>query len=129
MVVAPARFILALIVVLLLSNRPASPQVPPDPKTLFGDAERALVAHDYPQAEIGFRKYLEMDPGSAAGYSNLGVVYMRLARYDSAIEAFHKAKALAPGLPELDLNLGLAYYHEEEFVKAIPAFERVIDLK
>src|SRR5690349_8282144 len=105
------REILAFLLFVLLPAPGPARQWSPDPRALFEDAQRALLAHDYAKAEQGFRKYLEIDPHSAAGYSNLGVVYMRLGRYASAIEAFQDAKKLAPQLTQLDLNLGLAYYH------------------
>jgi len=82
-----------------------------DPKSLFDEAQRALLAHDYPKAEHGFREFLRIDPQSVGAYSNLGVVYMRTGRYDQAIKALKQAKKLAPQMAGLDLNLGLAYYH------------------
>src|SRR5579859_1881949 len=110
--------IFACFIIAMLSTPGFSQRPPSDPKSIFEDSQRALLAHDYSKAELGFRKYLELDPRSAGAYSNLGVVYLRLGRYDSAIQAFNKAKALAPDLPQIDLNLGLAYYREEDFANA-----------
>jgi len=91
-------------------------------KTIFETAQQALLLHDYKRAEAGFQKYLKEDPHSVPALSNLGVVYLRLGDYDSAITAFKKAQAMAPGIPQLDLNLGLAYYRKQEFGKAAPEF-------
>src|SRR6516164_4136117 len=110
----------------LLSHSAAPQQPEHDPRKLFEEAQHALLAHDYPRAEQGFRDVLRIDPQSVGGYANLGVVYMRTGRYDLAIEAIKKAKGLAPRMTGLDLNLGLAYYHKQDFAKAIPAFVRVL---
>jgi tetratricopeptide (TPR) repeat protein len=81
-------------------------QPPPNPKTLFEEAQRALIAHDYAKVERGFRGVLKIDPRSVAAYSKLGVVNMRLGRYDLAIKAFTEAEKLAPEVTGLDLNPG-----------------------
>ena len=101
-------------------------QPPPNPRTVFEEAQRALSAHDYPKAEQGFREVLRIDPQSAAAYANLGVVYMRRGDYGRAIEAIKNAKRLAPQVAGLDLDLGLAYYHQNDFAAAIPPFKRVL---
>jgi len=115
-----------LCLVALSLGRGAGQQSASNPKIIFEEARRALVAHDYAQAERGFRAVLSIDPHSAPAYANLGVVYMRLGRYERAIEAFQNAKRLAPEERGLDLNLGLAYYHQNAFARAIPAFARVL---
>jgi tetratricopeptide (TPR) repeat protein len=81
-------------------------QPPPNPKTLFEEAQRALIAHDYAKAERGFRGVKKIDPRSVAAYSKLGVVNMRLDRYDLAIKAFKEAEKLAPDVTGLDLDPG-----------------------
>ncbi len=99
----------------------AAAQQPPvaDPKPIFERAQLALRNKDYPAAERGFQEVLRLDPRSAAAYTNLGVVYMRMEKYDSAIRALLEAKKLKPNLPGIDLNLGLAYYSKEEFPKPL----------
>ena len=99
---------------------------PDDPRGVFEQAQRALASGDYPGAERGFRKVLQLDPGSAAAYVNLGVVYMRTVRFDDAIRAFQTAKKLDPQMVGIDLNLGLAYYRKQDFAQAIPHFARVL---
>ena len=97
-----------------------------NPKAAFDQAARALAAHDYAAAERGFREVLKLDPRSGAAYTNLGVVYMRTNRLDSAISALQEAKKLAPNLVGIDLNLGLAYYNKDAFAQAMPHFDRVM---
>ena len=98
-----------------------------NPQTIFAEAQRALMAHDYSKAEQGFRALLKLDPHSVAAHSNLGVVYLRLGRYDAAIAAFRNARELAPQVRGLDLNLGLAYYHKGDYAKATPLFAHVLE--
>ncbi len=99
---------------------------PQDSQLLFNEAQHALAAGNYAQAERPFRDLLKIAPRSAAAYSNLGVVYLRTNRIDSAIGAFKEAKRLAPRVLGIDLNLGLAYYKKQSFREALPYFERVL---
>jgi len=81
---------------------------------------------DYAKAEQGFRALIKIDPRSAAAYSNLGVVYLRTNRLDSAIKSFEAAHKLAPQSVGISLNLGLAYFRKKDFQQAIPHFDRVL---
>jgi len=119
-----AQIATALVVFLLPAlSQPALAQ---DPRTAFESAQNALLKKDYASAEKGFQEVLRLDPHSASAYSNLGVVYMRTQRFDSAIRALQEAKKLAPAVRAIDLNLGLAYYHKQEFAKAIPEFSQAL---
>ncbi len=98
-----------LLLALLLPQAPGQPAPAQDPHVVFQRAQNALLSRDYAAAEKEFQEVLRLDPRSASAYSNLGVVYMRTQRFDSAIRALLEAKKLAPGMPGIDLNLGLAY--------------------
>lgn len=70
--------ILLIFFALTAQRQSASLSRHPDPKLLFDQAQRALAAGDYSTARKGFDEVLRIDPKSAAAYSNLGVVDMRL---------------------------------------------------
>ena len=53
-------------------------------------------------------KALEIDPGSALAYNNIGTARVSLAEYDLAIAACKKALALAPDLEIAKNNLAWA---------------------
>jgi Flp pilus assembly protein TadD len=62
----------------------------------FAKAQEALQNKDYAAAERDFKAFLQLDPNNPAGYTNLGVVYMRTQRYGGAIQAFEIARKLDP---------------------------------
>ena len=93
-----------------------------DPKTIAEHGQRALAEGQYAAAEHDFQRLLKLGVRSASLYSNLGVVYLRTGRFDQAISAFLKAKALAPGVPGIRLNLGLAYFRKHQFKLAASNF-------
>ena len=97
-----------------------------DPKTIAEHGQRALAEGQYATAEHDFQRLLKLGVRSASLFSNLGVVYLRAGRFDEAIEAFLKAKALAPGVSGIRLNLGLAYFRKHQFKLAASNFGDVI---
>src|SRR5262249_29243804 len=99
----PAQLVMFLTLFVLRVGAQGTPAQ--DARAIFERAQRALVKKDYAAAERGFREGLRLDPKSVAAYTDLGVVYMRTERYDSAIRALLEAKKLAPNLPGIDLNL------------------------
>ena len=44
-------------------------------------------------AEAEFLKLIELAPGEALGYANLGIVYLRMGKYDQSEEQLEKEKA------------------------------------
>lgn len=107
----------------------ARPQETRSAEAVFQAAQKDMQAGFYSQAEDGFRKVLLLDPRSAAGYANLGVVYMRTNRFQDAAEAFLQAARLAPEVSGLHLNLGLAYMRLNKYKEAIAPFHRALELE
>jgi tetratricopeptide (TPR) repeat protein len=97
-----------------------------NPAQVFQHGQDALNRGELATAEKDFRSVLAADPRSGAAYANLGVVYMRRKQWPTALEMFHKAEPLMPGMAGLRLNIGLAYYRQNEFLQAIPPFESVV---
>ncbi len=60
-------------------------------------------------AEIQFKKLIELSPEDASGYANLGVVYLRLGKNEDAEKNLLKAVGLAPDDPDIRLNLAKVY--------------------
>src|SRR5205809_7596307 len=122
------NLLLPLVLVVVLAIPGAASPVPSrtdqtvDPRALFEQAQRALNAGDYAQAEQGFLAVLRIDPQSAGAYFNLGVVYLRTEKFDAAIASLEKARRLAPAIAGVELNLGLAHYRKQDFRNAIPHF-------
>ncbi len=78
-------------------------------KQIFESATQALNSGDYPAAEAGFNKVLELDPRNVSALANLGVLYAKTHRYGKAIEVYQRALRIDPQLREIQLDLGLAY--------------------
>ena len=97
-----------------------------DVQTLARQAQAAFSQGQYAVAEKDYKELMQMGAHSAAVYSNLGVVYLREGKLDSAIAMLDQAKALAPGVAGIRLNLGLAYFRRREFRKASSYFGEVL---
>ncbi len=56
--------------------------------------------------------------------ANLGVSLAHKEDYRGAVEAYKRALAIDPRLPNLYLNLGLAYFKQGQFREALSAFQK-----
>lgn len=61
------------------------------------------------RAAVYFRRALDLRPGFAEGYYNLGLALQRLGKDDEAVAAYLQAAAFAPDQAPIHENLGLAY--------------------
>jgi len=73
--------------------------------------------HDYPEAVQFIRQSLDIKPGSAVVYIDLGEAYMRMGNLQEALECFRKAVELDPGNREFRDML-------EVMEKAAPQFNQ-----
>src|ERR1700677_5045171 len=94
-------------------------------KQTFESATQSLNAGDYPAAEAGFNKVLELDPRNVSALANLGVLYAKTHRYGKAIEAYQQVLRINPQLREIQLDLGLAYLKQEDYMHALPYFREL----
>src|ERR1700761_6660278 len=101
---------------------------PDTARQTFESAMKALNAGDYPAAEAGLKKVLELDPRNVSAYANLGVLYAKTHRYGKAIEAYQKALRMHPELHQVELDLGLAYLKQDDYVHALPYFQQMHNL-
>jgi predicted O-linked N-acetylglucosamine transferase (SPINDLY family) len=72
---------------------------------------------------------IELNPGFAESYSNLGNALKDLGRLDEAVEAYHTAIKLKPDLAEACFNLGNTLIALGKADEAVPAFRRAVKLK
>ena len=61
---------------------------------------------------------------AAIAQANLGVSFAKEAKYREAVQAYKRAIALDPTLPNIHLNLGLAWFKLGDFQDALGAFEK-----
>jgi len=69
---------------------------------------RLVAAGRFAEAEAAFRTVLEIRPGSARDYANLGGALARQSKLDAAITNYRKALEIAPSDPYAHNNLALA---------------------
>src|SRR5271168_3116265 len=113
---------LALAIVLVCSPVAVSGEGPDTARQTFESATQALNSGDYPAAEAGFNKVLELDPRNVSALANLGVLYAKTHRYGKAIEVYQRVLRISPQLREIQLDLGLAYLKQEDYIHALPYF-------
>ncbi|MBM3728508.1 MAG: tetratricopeptide repeat protein [Acidobacteria bacterium] len=113
---------LASILIILAPGQSAPARQTPAAQT-FAVAAAALSRGDLAAAETGFRRVLELEPRNAGALGNLGVVYVRLERFDDAARAYQAALKVAPGDPGLLTNLALAYLKQQRYRDALGPLE------
>lgn len=112
-------------VALLLSQSPAQQQSGQEFDRLVSEAVQLHQAGDIVGAIDAYQAALRIDPKQAGVRSNLGAAYVRLGKFDEAIEQYQQALAI-DGNPAFRFNLGLAYYKAARLPEAIDAFQKVL---
>jgi len=90
--------------------------------------EKALIeqrAGHYQQAADLYRAVLREQPVDAAAHSNLGVVLVKLARFDEAITEYEAANRLLPNDLRIEVNLALAYAKSGRVSEGAQILERL----
>jgi tetratricopeptide (TPR) repeat protein len=70
-------------------------------------AKRDFAAGKYEEAEIEYRRVLQVDPANATAISQLGVIYYEQGRFPQALGLLKKATELTPDNSDLRLKLCL----------------------
>ncbi|MBW4093279.1 MAG: tetratricopeptide repeat protein, partial [Proteobacteria bacterium] len=87
-------------------------------------AGQALAeAGDIPAATARFRRAVALDPGSAAGWSNLGMMLKTAGKHAAAIAAHDHAVERAPDEPQLHVNRAVALLHAGRWTEAWGEYE------
>jgi tetratricopeptide (TPR) repeat protein len=80
----------------------------------------------FSQAEQAYLRALELDPGLANAFTNLGNVRFRRGFMDEAEVYYRKALSIDENQPEAYYNLGFLYYERGEARAAVSCFERAV---
>jgi serine/threonine protein kinase/cytochrome c-type biogenesis protein CcmH/NrfG len=88
----------------------------------------ALAEKDPEKAKSLLLEALKLDPKSVQAQFQLGLVYVKLREYPSAIETYQKVAELDPQFPDIYFNLGYAYAMNKEYTKAEEMYSRVVKL-
>jgi superkiller protein 3 len=83
---------------------------------------------NYLQAEMEFRKAIELNPKSPKYYNAMGLTFLFAGRPYPATEQFKKAISLAPNEPDFHNNLGTAYKQLGELELAKEEYRKVFQV-
>lgn len=92
------------------------------------DQASGLVETDPQRAKSLLIKAIKLDPGNVQGHFQLGLVYVKLKDYPTAIETYQKVAELAPQFPDTYFNLGYVYAISKDYSKAEEMYSRVVKL-
>ncbi len=109
-------------------SRQALSLEPRSPEALFQASLIHRARNDLEQAERSLRKLLEVDPGHARGWNDLGVLLERAGRYPDAIAAFESAVAADPDFALAYNGLGVALFERGNYAGSAAHFEKVVEL-
>lgn len=94
-------------------------QDPAHVKEVFNSALKSLAEKNLTGAKMGFEKVIQLNPKSAEGFLNLGIVYFLENNVPSAIENLKKAVNIDPTLAKGYANLGNCCFKEGNYKDAI----------
>jgi tetratricopeptide (TPR) repeat protein len=97
-------------------------------ETLWEQAKTALDHGQYAEAKRLLSRSVQINPRDPALWFHLGVSCSQLNQADDAIDAFEKARQLAPDKADVDFNLGLLYWKRGDVGKAKDAYRTGLNL-
>jgi tetratricopeptide (TPR) repeat protein len=120
------RPLLPFAVVLAASGFSAAQSDGPDAEASFARGVQLHQSGDILGAIENYLAALKTEPDRIDARSNLGAAYVRLGRYEEAVEAYHKALAVSEN-PTVRFNLALALYKGGRIPEAAQELRRVVD--
>lgn len=109
-------------------DRPVEPPAPPTTAEDWFDEGQALEATDRAAAMEAYRRVLELDPGYADAYVNLGALLCEDGRCKDALALYERAAELAPDDPNVHFNGAVALEDLGMLRDAISSYERCLAL-
>jgi len=103
------------------STPPSTPAASP---STYVEAERALAAGHYDEAERLYRELARQTPDVAEVHAKLGVTLYQQGKYADAVPELRRALALKPGLSNLDALLAMSQSELGEHAAALPGLKR-----
>lgn len=86
------------------------------------------VSKDYLKAKAHYERSIYLDNNFANPYNNLGIVYLRLEKFDEAKKNYIKAIAIDSYFPDPYNNLGVIHAKYGELEKAEKNYRKAIEL-
>ncbi|HME00074.1 MAG TPA: tetratricopeptide repeat protein [Terriglobia bacterium] len=99
-----------------------------DPQRLFTEARRLQQKGDLRGAEQLYLQYLHLEPNSAEGHADLGIVLAHEGKLDSAIHEYKTALSINPSLHGVNLNLGIGYFRKNDYGDALDPLQKFLSV-
>ncbi|MGE3622597.1 MAG: tetratricopeptide repeat protein [Bdellovibrionales bacterium] len=104
-----------------IRNYKAALKIKPDMQTAQEGLAKAYARHGFElarefrweESEDSYRRLLELRPGEAAAYNNLGEIYQHAGKRDEALAFYNKALELKPGFEIAHYNRAICYLNME----------------
>ena len=100
-----------------------------DPQALLEQGIQEHQAGRLAEAEMHYRRVLEMDAGHLDTQYLLGTVLLQLGRFDECIVLLKQVAEARPDVPDALNNLGVAYKAQGCWKEAAQAFESAINVQ
>jgi Flp pilus assembly protein TadD len=106
----------------------ASKPLPRELQDVAIAARKNLLQRKYRIAEKQYQTILEKDPNNLDALSNLGVVYFRTGKTQSAESTLTQALAIAPNNDYVLTTLGIVHYRQSRFDEALNELRKAIEI-
>jgi Flp pilus assembly protein TadD len=106
----------------------ASKPLPRELQEVAIAARKNLLQRKYRIAEKQYQTILEKDPNNLDALSNLGVVYFRTGKTQSAESTLTQALAIAPNNDYVLTTLGIVHYRQSRFDEALNELRKAIEI-
>jgi curli biogenesis system outer membrane secretion channel CsgG/Tfp pilus assembly protein PilF len=106
----------------------AAPVAGGDLAAAADEARRKYEAGNWREAEIQYRRVLELVPDEPRAWGRLCHVEVMLERFAEAVDTCQRAARLAPREPSVPQNIGYSLTRLARPADAIPWFQKAIDL-
>ena len=95
-------------------------------RALFTLASLYATKNQNEKATATLMRVLQVEPKNPLAYNNLGMIQLKLKRYNEAVLFLEKACDYAPKNPEPWLNMGIAYERLGKFPSAILQYREAL---
>lgn len=90
----------------------------------YGEAQHALAAGNYAEAEKQFQALAKAEPSLPEIHANLGLIYFEERKFEEAVPELHRALQLKPSLSNSQYILAMSYSELGRYADALPGLEK-----
>jgi tetratricopeptide (TPR) repeat protein len=109
-----------------LLSQSKSPETDPRVEELYAEAKSAEARGDAAEAVAKYESILQIAPGLAAAYNNLGALYLRQHEYEKAVAALERGLKIDPKMPSASALLGISLYEMGDYANARSRLEAAL---